>query len=151
MNKRGFTLIELVTTFALSSLIIILLTNVVLIIKNIYFKNDVRTKLLIEQGTLSHLMNKKMAYNLFSSFDVCADVNYCFEFNFVDGSISKLIVGDDFITFDNYEYIPIDGTTIEVPTVETIDDSFLVIKIPIKNKLYPDENFGIDIVYQFNL
>ena len=40
MNKKGFTLVELITTFALATVIIVLLINIVLLIKNIYSKNN---------------------------------------------------------------------------------------------------------------
>ena len=59
LNKKGFTLIELITTFALASVLIIILINIIIVIKNVYSKNDIRSELLIEQSNLSNLINKK--------------------------------------------------------------------------------------------
>ena len=54
MNKKGFTLIELITTFALASVIIVILVNIIGIIKEMYVKTDVKSKLLVEQSNLSY-------------------------------------------------------------------------------------------------
>lgn len=159
MNKKGFTLIELITTFALATVLIILLVNIVLIIKNIYSENEIRSKLLIEQSNLSNLINKKFDEDFLDSYIPCLDTDFCYNFNFVDGSTSKLVVSDKYIKFDNYIYKISDGVTIEEPSLELIDvevtssevnNSFLVIKIPVKHKLYSKDDFGINIVYQYN-
>jgi hypothetical protein len=159
MNKKGFTLIELITTFALTSVIIIILINIVIVIKNIYTKNDVKSELLIEQSNLSNLINKKFDVDFLNSYTQCNDSEFCYTFYFVDGTSSKLVVTDNYIKFDSYVYKFKKGTTSQNPTLQLLDtealsgslaNGFLVIKIPIKNKLYPNEDFGINIVYQYN-
>ena len=160
MNKKGFTLIELITTFALATVIIILLINVVVVIKNIYTNNNIKSELLIEQSNLSNLMNKKFSKDMLDSYIPCNDSDFCYEFNFVDGSISKLVVSDEFIKFDAYVYKLKNSIKTHNPTLETIididvsttdaNDSFLIINIPIKHKLYPNKNYGINLVYQYN-
>lgn len=159
MNKKGFTLIELVTTFALASVIIIILVNIIGIIKEIYVKTDVKSKLLVEQSNLSHLINKKFTEDNLESYTACMDTDFCYQFNFIDGTSAKLIVGQDYITFNNYTYKLVNDSTIESTNfekieVETIDEnsnnSFLIIEIVIKNKLYKDKDFGINLVYQYN-
>ena len=160
MNKRGFTLIELITTFALATVIIILLVNVIIVIKNIYSKNDIKSQLLIDQSNLSNVINKRLIEDSLDTYTSCNDSNFCYNFNFVDGTSSKLVVAKDSIKFDNYVYKIEKGCTIETPIIDIIIDievsssdqnnSFLILKIPIKHKLYPNKNFGIDIVYQYN-
>lgn len=159
MNKKGFTLIELITTFALSTVIIILLINIIVLIKNIYTQNNVRSELLIEQSNLSYLINKKFTSGSLMSYTPCYESNYCYNFNFLDGTISTLVVADNYIRFDNYVYNLKDGISILSPTLEIIEEevtdtsvnnSFLVIKVPIKSKLYPEQDFGFGIVYQYN-
>ena len=48
MDKKGFTLVELITTLALTSVIVILLINVVLVINNVYSKSSIKTELYIK-------------------------------------------------------------------------------------------------------
>ena len=159
MNKKGFTLIELITTFGLASVLIILLINIVLVIKNLYSENDIKSKLTIEKSNLLHLINKKFDTDFLDSYLPCEDEDFCYNFYFVDGSASKLVVSNNSITFDNYTYKATKGIKIENPTLELIDaevsneeinNSFLVIKIPIKHKMYPNEDFGIKLVYTYN-
>jgi len=159
MSKKGFTLIELITTFALASVLIIILMNIIVVIKNIYTKNDIRGELLLEQSNLSNLINKKFDKDFLNSYFPCDESEFCYTFNFVDGSSSKLIVNDKYIRFDSYVYNLKKGTTVPSPTLELFDtrelsgsenNGFLVIKIPVVNKHYPNDDFGINVVYRYN-
>ena len=55
MNNKGLTLVELITTFALTSVIVVLLINIVVVIKNVYSKSDIKTELYINQSNLSNV------------------------------------------------------------------------------------------------
>ena len=159
MNNKGFTLIELITTFALSSIIIIILINLVIIIKENYIKIDTKSNLIIEQSNLSNIINSKFNKLELISYEACFDTDFCYIFHFEENENSTLVVGTDYITFDNYTYKMFEGSAIgesvfEINNVETLTDdvnnSFLVIEIPINNKLYNNKNFGINFIYQYN-
>ena len=158
MNKKGFTLIELITTFALAAVIIILLINVVLVIKNIYSKTDLKTELYINQGNLSNVMNKAINKDNLLSYNECNDEEFCYIFNISTGESIKLTISDNIIRFGDFTYKLKSNTSIDNPSITTEyitgitdnNDSFLVIKIPIKAKQYPDEDFGINLVYPYN-
>jgi len=159
MNNKGFTLIELVTTFAISTVIIIILMNTVLVIKNIYSNNNIKSELLTEQSNLSHLMNKRFSKDNLTSYTYCEEGIFCYEFDFLDSDVLKLVVDNDYIKFGSYVYKIGEGVTIGTPELDLIkievsnsifNDSFLVIEIPITHKLYTNSNFGIKIVYQYN-
>ena len=72
MNKKGFTLVELITTFALAAVIIAILINIVLIIKDIYVKYEIKTEMLIKQGELNSVINEKII-NGVTTFSTCND------------------------------------------------------------------------------
>lgn len=159
MNKKGFTVIELVTTFALTSVIIILLINVILVIKNLYSNTNVKTELYINQSNLSNIMNSKINHDNLISYDICSDSEFCYIFSFKDGTSSKLVVTQDKISFGEFVYKLNSGTQVDSPKITrdsilnmptTVNDSLLIIKIPIKCSLYPDIDFGINLVYQYN-
>ena len=57
MNNKGLTLIELITTFALSAVIIVLLINVVASIRTVYSKVSIKSDLYITQSNLSTALN----------------------------------------------------------------------------------------------
>jgi len=159
MNKKGFTLIELITTFALTSVIIILLINVVLLIKDIYMQNYIKSSLIIEQSNLSYFINNKFLPDSLEGYRECDESDFCYEFDFNDGTTSKLLIKNNSIKFDNYVYDLSQEVSIENPKVEMVKfdlsntntyNSVLVIDIPIKSKLYKNDNFGINVIYQFN-
>lgn len=156
MNKKGFTLIELVTTFALATVIIILLLNIVSLIKNIYVKYDIKSNLVIEQSNLSKIINEQFN-NKLANYTSCNDSEFCYSFTFKDNSEVKLIVKENLIRFGNYTYKLPNNTVVDNPSItrEYVDledvsntNNFLNLKIPIKTKKYPKLDFGIDLVYQ---
>ena len=161
MNNKGLTIVELVTTFALSTVIIFILINIIVLIKNIYTKNDIKTQLLIEQGNLSEVINNKLNEKGLYSYDICNEGNVCYNFIYMEGTTSKLIIKGDVIKFDNYVSKVIEGVSIDYSNVKIerydkiidsngINDSLIVIKVPITHKLYLNEDFGVSIVYQYN-
>lgn len=160
MNKRGFTLVELITTFALSAVIITILTNIVLIMKNMYNNTSAKTELYINQANLSNYINSKLNNGNLLTYSTCNDSNFCYTFTFSDGTTSRLVITDNKITFGDYNYVLksnnyVEGESFDILNTaplsdSTLNDSIMVINIPIKSKLYPKENFGVNIVYQYN-
>lgn len=159
MNKKGFTLIELIATFALASVIIIILTNIVVIVKDIYSKDNIKTNLLIKQSNLSNALNSKLNNDFIDSYIRCSDTEFCYKFSLVDGSDIELKITDNIIKFGDYVYKLEDGVEVDNPSITkktistsniNLDNSFLIIKIPIKSKLYKNEDFGINLIYTYN-
>lgn len=159
MNKKGFTLVELITTFALSAVIVILLINIIVVIRNIYSKTNIKTELYINQGNLSNALNEKINKDNLDSYEECNDSEFCYIFNLVDGESIKLTINDNVIKFGDFVYKLSGKSKVMNPSIteEYITDmdsnknnSFLVIKIPIENELYPNDNFGINLVYPYN-
>ena len=157
MKKNGFTLVELITTFALTSVIIILLINVVTIIKNTYSNSNIKTELYINQSNLSNVLNSKISRDNLDSYEECDDTDFCYIFNFINGESTKLTISERTIKFGDYVYNLNDGTKVEMPSEgsEFIDiivedtGSLLALKIPIICELYPDIDFGINLVYLY--
>ena len=159
MKNKGFTLVELITTFALSAVLIILLINIIVIIKNLYSKSNIKTNLYINQSNLSNAMNKKINSDNLESYSECNDEEFCYQFNFYNGESIKLTISDTNIKFGSVVYKLDNNLTITEPSVSTEyvsgqpsnkNDSFLIIKIPVKHKLYPNIDFGINLVYPYN-
>lgn len=159
MNKKGFTLVELITTFSLAAVIIVMLINTVLLIRKMSSNSDIRTKLIINQSMLSNELNSKLNHDKIVSYTGCTDSNFCYKFTLNDGEVVELKIDNSSIKFGKYVYKLEDGVTVQNPEVTkemvsvvdtTANNSFLVIKIPIKYKLYPKEDFGINLVYMFN-
>jgi len=149
MNNKGLTIVELITTFALTAVIIVLLMNIIVVIKNIYSKANIKTELYINQSNLSNTLNSKINRNNLESYERCDDSEFCYIFNFVDGESIKLTVNKNKIKFGEYVYTLKEKTNVEYPTL--IDEhNFINIRIPIFCELYPNIDFGINLVYLGN-
>lgn len=158
MNNKGFTVVELITTFCLSAIVILIFFNVVLIIRDVYVTSNLKTKLLINQADLSEALNSKIKPGLLESVQACDDSDFCYKFTFKNGQADTLIVEDNYIKFGNYVYKLDNGTQVIDKSLlrknmkfsdTDLLDSFLVLNISIKNKLF-DDNFGINLVYLYN-
>jgi hypothetical protein len=159
MKNKGFTLVELITTFALASVIIILLINLIVVIRNIYSKTNIKTELYINQSNLSNLMNKKINKDNLDSYEECDDEEFCYIFSLVDGENIKLSATENVIKFGDFVYKLDNRSKVVNPSltteyfaeiVEDVNDSILIINIPVENDLYPNANFGINLIYQYN-
>ena len=160
MNNKGLTLIELITTFALSAVIIVLLINVVVSIRNVYSKVSIKSDLYITQSNLSNALNSKLHDNKLDTYNTCTDSAFCYNFTLVNGETLKLVVEENKITVGDKVYKLTGKTKVVDPSLipgyielneEYSGNDILVLKIPIKNELYPNIDFGINLVYLYNI
>lgn len=151
MKNRGFTLVELITTFALTSVIIILFLNIINIMQKTYSNVGIKTELYINQSNLSNALNSKINGVNLDTYESCisdfSDALLCYDFKFIDGESIRLIVKEKEIKFGNYIYNLTNKTKVVSPTLIN-QNNFLVLRIPIKNDIYPDIDFGINLVYR---
>ncbi len=160
MNNKGLTLIELITTFALSAVIIVLLINVVVSIRNVYSKVSIKSDLYITQSNLSNALNSKLHDDQLDGYDTCTDSAFCYIFTLVDGETLKLIVEENKITVGDQVYKLTGKTKVVNPSLEIeyielneeySGNNISVLKIPIINELYPNIDFGVNVVYLHNI
>lgn len=157
MNNRGLTLIELITTFALTAVIVVLLINVIIVIRNVYSKSTIKTELYINQSNLSNSLNTKINHDKLDSYVECTDSSFCYVFNFIDGESIKLVVTENKVKFGNFVYELQENARVENPTIniDYLDsngsNNILTLRIPIYCDLYPNIDFGINLVYLYNI
>jgi len=159
MNKKnkGFTTIELITSFTLASVIMIILFNIILILKDNLSEVNAKTNMLVEKDNLSYNINKRFKEKELSSITMCDEGDKCYEFTYSDDTSDKLIYSntDKTITFNNYTFDIIDGITVEEPTItehydtmsSTTYNGYFIIHIPIK---LDDKDYSIKINKHFN-
>lgn len=159
MNKKGFTIIEFALGFVLLSVVVILLFQIIIVVKELYVSALVKTKLLTKQSVIvetfyEKLFGKDIVVIYKNSDD---SVTFIFEdgFNktFEYDRDEKTIKYDDFSTklIDGSYFGNINLTTETILNVDsTMNNSLLKIKIPIYHPLLPEEDFGINMIYQYN-
>lgn len=151
MNKKGFTVVELMTTFALIAVIAVLLIKLTITLKEIYVNGDIKTALLTKQGTITDKIYKDLNEKKLISLTSC-DVN-CIEFSFEnEEKTKKLLINKDkkILTYGNYSIKLGDGGyfgTVEISNYDSDIGYIFNLNIPIYHKLVKG-NFGININHQ---
>ena len=114
MNKKGFTTIELISSFSIAMVILIVLFNVVLIMKDSYQNLDGETELLVQKDNLSYTINKKLRDKNLVQLTTCTDTTNCYLFTYDDSTFDKLIYDKDkkVITFNSYTFEISDSITV---------------------------------------
>ena len=159
MNKKnkGFTTIELITSFTLASVIMIILFNIILILKDNLSEVNAKTNMLVEKDNLSYNINKRFKEKEISSITMCDEGDKCYEFTYSDDTSDKLVYSntDKTITFNNYTFDIIDGITVEEPVItehydtmsSTKYNGYFIIHIPIK---IDNKDYSIKVNKHFN-
>ena len=146
MNKKGFTTIELITSFSIASVIMLVLFNVIIIMKDNMSDINTKTNMLVAKDNLSYNINKRLKEKELTSLSMCEDGDKCYLFTYSDSTTDKLVYNTDSITFNNYTFEITDGIVVNTPTItehydtmsSTEYDGYFIINIPISinNKDY---------------
>ncbi len=151
MKNRGFTVVELMTTFVLISVIATLLIKLTISLKELYISGDMRTVLLTKQGTLTDKIKNDLNNKVLSEIKSCGD--NCITFTYDTGSKNlKVDKTKKIITYDNYSIKLSDSSSFEDIYINKDDfdiGSIIKINVSIKNKLLKGD-YGISIVSQIN-
>lgn len=105
MGKKGFTIIELVTSLTLATIIMIFLFNLVFILKDVYISSENNSTLLIEQAAISEEVNSFLYKNEVTSISKCTEGDVCINIKTNDETkIFKVTKSSKKIEFGNYLY-----------------------------------------------
>ena len=159
MNKKAFTVVELIVTFALTMTIAVFLFQIIMALKDLYISYGTKTELLNKQSLISYQINNAFSNKKIKNITKCG--SYCLNFIYADDSTDKLFLDKDNLVFQfgDYKVILPDGSSfgdidVNVYISPVFDsnhnDSILSINIAIYNSLLKNQNFGVSAVYQYN-
>lgn len=155
-NKKGFTLVEMLVSFTLSMILIIILFQLIINLKEIYLVSGVKTHLLNKQYLITNKIYKDLNEKTVTEINTCNTGTMCVEFAFSDGTSKSIEMNSTTGTlkYDDYTITLDPNSTFglaEVNTVETLlDKRILTVNVEITNKLFKNTDFGISIVYPYN-
>lgn len=160
MNKKGFTLVELLVSFVLSMIIVIILFQLIISLKDVYMSSGLKTELLNKQNLMTNKIYTDLLDKTVSTISNCEDTDICIEFLFSDSTSKKLIVDqtkktltyDDYvIKLNNKSYFDnIYINTKESAVINNKYNKILDINIPIYNDSFDNTDFGLNIVYMYD-
>lgn len=159
-GNQGFTVVELVVSFSITLVVILLLFQIVISLKDLYVKDGLKTELLIKQSLMTQKVAGSFLDNKIVVATKCSDEPNCLSFTFEDNSVktlhfdkikgifhygdytTKLVKGSKFGSIDitNESFINVDPGK---------NDSVIRIHIPITHKLVSGD-YGISINYLYD-
>lgn len=159
MNNKGFTLVELISSFTLALIIMFFLFQIVIAVKEIYVSSGLKTEMLIKQANMERKIGTDLKEQILKSVTRCGDECYTFLYN--DNTSKNLSVdrSKKAIVYGDYQIEMLDGSSIGTfqvskNTISGVEagknDTILTIDIPVKNKVLADRNFGVHMIYQYN-
>ena len=160
MKNKGFTTVELIVSFTLTTIIVIFLFELIFVLKDLYVSSGIKMKLLTKEANINSVINDDIAIKTLSSASKIdnSTVRFCFKDNTCkELSFDKV---NKRITYDNYATKLVDGskfgniiikteTFLYTDNLETLN-SILTIKIPVYHSLFEKEDFGVNITYLYN-
>lgn len=158
-NKKGFTVVELIVSFALTMTVAVFLFQIVIILKNLYNNSGLKTELLNKQALISNKMNTSFNEKGINLVTKCG--SYCINFIYDDGTSEKLLIDyeKNKIEFGTYTTVLPNKSYFGEVLIDVVysgtfgpssNNALLDVKIPIYNDDFKEQNFGVNIVYQFN-
>jgi len=160
-DQKGFTIVELITSFSLTMVVLIFLFNIVILMKKSYVENSAKSDLISEQSLLVTSLNEDLNGNATSFELTSCDSGYekCYRIVFSDGTNKKLSFSknDNKIKYGNIIYTN-DSFNTESLNICYYNDSsngrilnsILSIDMKIYSKLIEKYNFGINVVLLYN-
>ncbi len=152
--KRGFTTVELIVSSVLALAIVMFLFQIILLVNDVFIKNDKQTILLSDSSLVSYEINKKFSENTITKVSGCgAD---CYDITYGNGSVDKIQKIDDILEFGDYKQQfegllikSIDINKVTAPTITNSVDSMLLLTIEVEDIEF-DNNETINIMYQYS-
>ncbi|MCI9433989.1 MAG: prepilin-type N-terminal cleavage/methylation domain-containing protein [Bacilli bacterium] len=148
MKNKGFTLVEIIVSFALTMIVVLFLFQLIITLKGVYTNNFVASNLVLKQANISKMINNDLlAHNLGRFREYNYDqLNKCYVLLFSSG-ITHSICADTInnnIIYDGYVFDLIKGSKVGEVSVKIKNTNDLYIHIPIT---YPDldKDYGIKI------
>lgn len=147
-KNKGFTLVEVIVSFALTMIIVLFLFQLIITLKNIYNNNFVTSDLVLKQSNINQMINKDlMVSNLGEVTSIDNDsINNCYNINFQYGRRNLCYNKENnTISYNDYEFELIKNSNIGDVSV-LASDGMLFINIGIT---YPDidNNFDVKVAY----
>lgn len=164
-NNKGVTIVELVVSMTLLIVIATFLFQIIISLKEIYNSSGIKTEMLGKQAIISKMINEDFLEKGIEMASKCGNSDNCLAFYFKDGtrktlqfekrtdnSPAYLIYGDyktELVNNSDFGNYSIETKNI-MASIGLTNDSILKIDIPITHPSLKNQNYGINIVYQYN-
>lgn len=174
-KNKGFSIIELIVSFSLTMIIVVILFEIIISLKNVYENSVTKSALISKQNILTDYIYSDI--NDFGLAKVSACGNNCIQFVYQNGDTKNLSWEYDYdsatkkqsfqkIEYGGYAVYLIDNSKFDlnlsaslgnisyvgakVCRLNNSDSEVLNIQLPIYNTKFENENFGLNILSIFH-
>lgn len=158
-NNKGFSTVELIVSFALTMAVIVVLFEIIVYMKELYEKSATQAELINKQNLMTDYIYSDLYNNQLINVSNCSEKENCIQFTYNNNQTKELIWNytTKTISFDNYTINLIKNSELGEATICSLSsdnstgiDSYFSIHIPITNTLFPNDDFGITILYTYD-
>lgn len=158
-NNKGFTIVELLVSFTLSMVLVIIMFQLIINLKDLYISSGVKTELLSKQYIITNKIYTDLIEKKVTALSGCLGKPECITFSFQDGTTKTLDIDMDenMLTYGDYVIKLTEESYYTTASISTVgytsgrgNNRILTIDIPIYNHRFNNINFGIRIVYPYN-
>lgn len=160
MKNKGFTLVELIVSFALTMVIVFILFQLIITLKNIYTNNVVASDLILKQSSISEMINKDLVSgdlgDIVEVIPTYSNIKEgaCYSLNFETSTSRELCISitNNTISYNDYEFSLVSGSTIgDYDVYIKTDESNIKTLYIMVDILYNglNDNYGIRIANSY--
>lgn len=165
MSKKGFTLVELLMSIVLSSVVLILLLQMLLVLKDLYVNDSIKTEILIRKSNIIKKISSTFEESPITKIRTCGtNPSNCLKFTLASGSEYELSLDrtKNIVKFGSFNvkltesseiYEDLDAcyfyNNMSLTSGSASHNTGIRIRIPIKDNLL-EEEFDATIIYQYN-
>lgn len=156
MNKKGFTLVELIVSFTLTITIAFFLLRITIVIKDLYTDTYIKTNIISKQNIITERMYDDFLYNDVKVALKCGQ--NCIRFIFSDNNEKVFLIDSNTFRWGDFTLKLTDeskfnnvSTKIQKNLADNeLNNSLLSISVPIVNDAIKDEEFITNVVVPYN-
>ena len=158
-NNKGFTIVELLVSFTLSMVLVIIMFQLIINLKELYITSGVKTELLSKQYIITSKIYTDLTEKKLIAFSKCPDKEECINLTYSDGKTKTLDIDMDenILSYDDYVIKLTEESYYGTASITTVgyttghkNNRIITIDVPIYNHRFNNTNFGIRIVYPYN-
>ncbi len=161
LNNKGMTLIELIISLSLVTIVVLMVMQLLLEIRNEDSLTKDKAANFVTQGLVTKAIQDDLlkgvvdSNKVLSSLISCGTNNSCINFNYKDGTVKKLQITNKSVNYDNeiFRANPKDRGYFGGLTIEKInykDDSNYLLKAVIPMIDGNGNNYPIEIIYLYD-
>lgn len=171
-NNKGFSIVELLVSFVLTMVIVVILFEIIISMKDLYVESVTKTELLNKQNLFTDYIYSDIDKYGLNGISVCGENCISFEFNSglaknlewsfysnenISHALPSLSYGDYKVNLINDAYFDTNLTLTKddynftgVKICSEPTKGYINISLPIYHTMFKDKNFGLNLLYVYD-